>query len=75
MKVLIKVAMFCAIGFTLNACSTWDGMTSGQKGLTMGTGAGAVAGAVITDGTILGTAGGAALGAFIGNEVGKSRSK
>ncbi|MDM1544485.1 glycine zipper 2TM domain-containing protein [Ignatzschineria indica] len=71
MKLMTKVASLLAIATVVTACSTWDGMSSKEKGMVIGTGAGAVAGAAVTD-TILGTGIGAAVGGVIGNEVGKA---
>lgn len=72
MKLMTKTTSLLALLVIMNACSTWDGMNSKEKGMVIGTGAGAAAGAAITGGTVLGTGAGAALGGFIGNEVGKA---
>ena len=68
---MVKTTALIATLLIVTACSTWNNMSSGEKGMVVGTGAGAVTGAAITDGTILGTGIGAALGGLIGNEVGK----
>lgn len=72
MKLMTKMVASIAILTMLTACSTWNGMSSREKGIVVGTGAGAVTGAAVTGGTVLGTGAGAALGGFIGNEVGKA---
>lgn len=72
MKLIIKIVTL-GMGLTIiTACSTWDGMSKSEKGTVIGTGAGAVIGAQMSDGKILGTAGGAVAGGLIGNQVGKA---
>lgn len=72
MKVLMKIVSIMAVFSFITACSTWDGMSKSEKGTVIGTGAGAVIGAQVSDGRVLGTAGGAVAGGFIGNQVGKA---
>jgi len=50
-----------------------SGMSTRDKDTAIGAGAGAVAGAVLTDGSAVGTIGGAAVGGVIGNQVGKGK--
>ena len=50
-----------------------SGMSTRDKDTAIGAGAGAVAGAVLTDGSAVGTIGGAAVGGLIGNQVGKGK--
>ncbi len=68
-----KMAAICIMASSMAACSSWDSMSSRQKGAVTGAGLGGVAGAVITDGGVLGTVGGAAIGGVIGDQVGKNR--
>lgn len=72
MKTLIKILAIIALFSIMTACSTWDGMSKSEKGTVIGTGAGAVIGAQMSDGKILGTAGGAVAGGLIGGQVGKA---
>lgn len=71
MKSILKITSFVAVVTMITACSTWNNMDSREKGTVVGVGAGAVAGAALTDGGVLGTGIGAAVGGLIGNEVGK----
>ena len=71
MKLMGKAASLVILLSVVTACSTWNNMDSAEKGAVIGVGAGAVAGAAITDGKVLGTGIGAAFGGLIGNEVGK----
>jgi osmotically inducible lipoprotein OsmB len=48
-------------------------MSTRDKDMAIGAGAGAVAGAVLTGGSTVGTVGGAAVGGLIDNQVGKGR--
>ncbi|MFZ6849378.1 glycine zipper 2TM domain-containing protein [Undibacterium sp. RuRC25W] len=57
-----------AIAAHLCACA---GMTTREKNATIGAGAGAVAGAILTGGSGVGTVGGAVVGGVIGNEIKK----
>lgn len=68
-----KLIGIATLAVAAAGCSTWDGMSSRQKGAVTGAGLGGVAGAVITDGGVLGTVGGAAIGGVIGDQVGKRR--
>ncbi|MBF6618525.1 glycine zipper 2TM domain-containing protein [Pollutimonas thiosulfatoxidans] len=73
---MTTVGKFSAIGIlalAMAGCSSWDTMSSRQKGAVTGAGIGGVAGAVITGGGVLGTVGGAAIGGVIGDQVGKNR--
>lgn len=72
MKSIMKMMALVSVLTIVAACSTWDGMSKSEKGTVIGTGAGAVIGAQMSDGRVLGTAGGAAVGALIGNQVGKN---
>lgn len=71
MKTLVKISAIIALFSIMTACSTWDGMSKSEKGTVIGTGAGAVIGAQISEGKILGTAGGAVAEGLIGGQVGK----
>jgi len=55
---------------SLSACS---GMSTRDRDIAIGAGAGAVGGSVLTGGSVLGTVGGAAVGGIIGNEVNKKK--
>jgi osmotically inducible lipoprotein OsmB len=59
-----------AVLLGLGGCS---GMSTRDKDTAIGAGAGAVAGAVLTNGSAVGTIGGAAVGGVIGNQVGKGK--
>jgi len=72
-KRVTKVFAVALLAVSAAGCSTWDSMSSRQKGAVGGAGLGGVAGAVITDGGILGTVGGAAIGGVIGDQIGKRR--
>ena len=60
------MAVFSLLG--LNACA---GMSAQDRNTTIGAGAGALGGAVLTGGSVLGTVGGAAVGGLIGHETSK----
>lgn len=68
MKTIRGGMLFAAVLLSLSACS---GMSSQGKSTAIGTGAGAVGGAILTGGSAVGTVGGAAVGGVIGHEVGK----
>lgn len=70
---IVKITAASALVMFLAGCSTWDSMSSRQKGATAGAGAGGVVGAAVTGGSVLGTVGGAAIGGVIGDQVGKHR--
>lgn len=72
-QALAKAAAIALISVAAAGCSTWDNMSSRQKGTVAGAGLGGVAGAAISDGSVLGTVGGAAIGGVIGDQVGKRR--
>ncbi|HEV7856065.1 MAG TPA: osmotically-inducible lipoprotein OsmB [Herminiimonas sp.] len=69
-KKLAPYAASIAMAFGLTACAN---MSSQDKNTLVGTGAGAVAGSVLTGGSAVGTVGGAAVGGYIGNQVVKPR--
>lgn len=58
---------------SVGGCSTWDRMSSADKGAVVGAGVGGVAGSAVSGGSALGTVGGAAVGGVVGHEVGKKR--
>lgn len=68
-------AMLTAVVLAVAAggCSTWDRMSSADKGAVIGAGVGGVAGSAVSNGSAVGTVGGAAVGGVIGHEVGKKR--
>ncbi len=68
-----KPLALCVLAVAMAGCSSWDSMSSRQKGAVTGAGIGGVAGAVVTDGGVLGTIGGAAVGGVIGDQIGKNR--
>lgn len=68
---LIKTMAATALLVLMAGCSTWDNMSSRQKGGVAGAGVGGVAGAAVTGGSVLGTVGGAAIGGIVGDQVGK----
>jgi len=61
------------IAVSASGCSTWNSMSSTQKGTVGGAAVGGVVGAAATDGSVLGTVGGAAVGGVVGHEVGKKQ--
>jgi osmotically inducible lipoprotein OsmB len=66
-----KIGAIGVLALALGGCSTWDNMSSRQKGAVTGAGVGGVAGAAITGGSVLGTVGGAAIGGVVGDQIGK----
>ena len=68
-----KFAAVALVSLSAAGCSSWDNMSSRQKGAVTGAGLGGVAGAVVTNGGVLGTVGGAAIGGVIGDQIGKNR--
>lgn len=64
------LGMVVAIGFAAAGCSTWDSMSSADKGTAAGAAVGGVVGHSVGGG-VLGTVGGAAVGGVVGREVGK----
>lgn len=70
---IMKFTAATALITLMAGCSTWDSMSSRQKGGVAGAGAGGVVGAAVTGGSVLGTVGGAAIGGVIGDQVGKRR--
>ncbi len=70
---LAKTTAIVVVSLAAAGCSTWDSMSSRQKGAVTGAGVGGVAGAVLTDGSVLGTVGGAAIGGVVGDQIGKRR--
>lgn len=72
-RILIKTLAVGSLVMAMAGCSTWDSMSSRQKGAVTGAGVGGVAGAVITGGGVLGTVGGAAIGGVVGDQIGKDK--
>lgn len=68
---MMKTVAAAALLTLMAGCSTWDNMSSRQKGGVAGAGVGGVAGAAVTGGSVLGTVGGAAIGGIVGDQVGK----
>lgn len=68
---MMKTAVAAALITLLAGCSSWDNMSSRQKGGVAGAGVGGVAGAAVTGGSVLGTVGGAAIGGIVGDQIGK----
>lgn len=68
---ITKLAAVALVSVAAAGCSTWDSMSSRQKGAVTGAGVGGVAGAAITGGSVLGTVGGAAIGGIVGDQIGK----
>ncbi|MGE4368482.1 MAG: glycine zipper 2TM domain-containing protein [Burkholderiaceae bacterium] len=71
MATVSKFAAAGLVALALGGCSTWDSMSSRQKGAVTGAAVGGVAGAAITGGGVLGTVGGAAIGGVVGDQIGK----
>lgn len=72
-SMMLRTAMAAAVLSLMAGCSTWDNMSSRQKGGVAGAGVGGVAGAAITGGSVLGTVGGAAIGGVVGDQIGKRK--
>ncbi len=68
-----KASAIAVLALSAAGCSSWDNMSSRQKGAVTGAGVGGVAGAAISGGSVLGTVGGAAIGGVVGDQVGKRR--
>jgi osmotically inducible lipoprotein OsmB len=73
MNILKKLAFYAGTGAMAIGLTACAGMSSQEKNTLVGTGAGAVAGSVLTGGSALGTVGGAAVGGYVGNQVVKPR--
>jgi len=73
LQTFAKVGAVAILSVAAAGCSTWDNMSSRQKGAVTGAGVGGVAGAAISGGSVLGTVGGAAIGGVVGDQVGKRR--
>ncbi|MBC3863368.1 glycine zipper 2TM domain-containing protein [Undibacterium jejuense] len=71
MKYLPTISTSVLLTITIISLSACAGMTTQQKNTSIGAGAGAVAGAVLTGGSGVGTVGGAVVGGVIGNEIKK----
>ena len=71
MKKTAQILLVAMLAIAASGCATWDKLSTREKGAAIGAGAGAVAGAVISNGGVLGTVGGAAIGGVIGHEVAK----
>jgi len=63
-------AIAIAVLLGMSACAD---MSTQQKDMAIGAGAGALVGGVLTGGSTLGVVGGAAVGGVIGHEVGKNK--
>lgn len=72
-KLAVKTVVATLMIVAMAGCSSWDSMSSRQKGGVAGAGIGGVAGAAISGGSVLGTVGGAAIGGIVGDQVGKRR--
>jgi osmotically inducible lipoprotein OsmB len=64
------LATAASAALLLGGCSTWDRMSSADKGTAVGATGGAVVGNAVGGGA-LGTVGGAVVGGAVGREVGK----
>jgi osmotically inducible lipoprotein OsmB len=73
MKVKNAIATSIVATVLLGAIGGCSDMSTRDRDMAIGAGAGAVGGAVLTGGSALGTVGGAAVGGVIGNEVGKNK--
>lgn len=73
MKTIQKLVINSIAAATLLGLAGCSGMTTQQRDTTIGAGAGAVGGAVLTGGSAAGTVGGAVVGGVIGHEVGKDK--
>lgn len=72
-KTVYKTTIAVMAVALMAGCSSWDSMSSRQKGGVAGAGVGGVAGAAISGGSVLGTVGGAAIGGIVGDQVGKRK--
>jgi len=73
MKAMRSLTVSVVVSALLLGVAGCSGMSTRDKDTAIGAGAGAVAGAVLTDGSAVGTIGGAAVGGLIGNQVGKGK--
>jgi len=73
MKAMRSLTVSVVASALLLGVAGCSGMSTRDKDTAIGAGAGAVAGAVLTDGSAVGTIGGAAVGGLIGNQVGKGK--
>ncbi len=69
MKIIQKISSGVVAAVMLLGLGGCAGMSTQDKNTTIGAGAGAVGGAVLTGGSTVGTVGGAAVGGIIGHEV------
>jgi osmotically inducible lipoprotein OsmB len=65
-KLTVKTTLAIAAIVALSACGT---MSVRDRNTVLGTGIGAVGGAVLTNGSPWGTVGGAAVGGVVGNHI------
>lgn len=72
-QIFAKAGAIAVLALSAAGCSSWDSMSSRQKGAVTGAGVGGVAGAAVSGGSVLGTVGGAAIGGVVGDQVGKRR--
>ncbi|MFP5404869.1 MAG: glycine zipper 2TM domain-containing protein [Gammaproteobacteria bacterium] len=74
MKYLAMLVLSSA-ALVSSGCSTWDNLSSADKGTVGGAAVGGVVGNAVSGGGVLGTVGGAAVGGVVGREVGKDRGR
>ena len=65
------LAAAATAAFAVTGCSTWDNMSSADKGTVGGAVVGGAVGNAVSGGGVLGTVGGAAVGGVVGREAGK----
>jgi len=73
MKKTQRLVLSAAVALALLGLEGCAGMSAQDKNTTIGAGAGAVGGAILTGGSPVGTVGGAAVGGIIGHEVSKPK--
>lgn len=71
---IVKAAVLASSVALMAGCSTWDNMSSAEKGTAVGAAVGGVAGNTVIGGAA-GTVGGAVVGGVVGHEVGKDRDR
>jgi osmotically inducible lipoprotein OsmB len=75
MKTMQRFAVSAVTAAVLIGLGGCGDMSTRDRDTALGAGAGAVAGAVLSNGSPLGVVGGAAVGGVIGNQVGKGEER
>ncbi|GAA4330457.1 glycine zipper 2TM domain-containing protein [Pigmentiphaga soli] len=70
-RLVARLAIVGMLAVCATGCASWDRMSSRQKSMVVGAGAGGLIGAAVSGGGVLSTVGGAAIGGVLGDQVGK----